>query len=200
MRDTPLPSGLPPMSMREERRIKQRIRAQIKPLSVATLDQAKNFYMAVGQGISHWSGMEGRVVQVVAKLLITTEPKAGLVMYNIMNLHSWITIVDDLFSLDKTYPKSAKKWGTIAELLKKEIDNRVRLAHHSISQEDVDPGEELRMIQAFLRPHKLDLRRKWAKAKPLTMREIVDFTGRVNDIHDKLIDLLKLMKKRKSSR
>ena len=83
---------------------------------------------------------------------------------------------------------------------KKEIDNRVRLAHHSISQEDVDPGEELRAIQAFLRPHTLDHRKKWTKAKSLTMMEIVDFTGRVNDIHEKLIALLELMKKRKSLR
>ena len=76
----------------------------------------------------------------------------------------------------------------------------MRLAHHSISQEDVDPGEELRAIQAFLRPHTLDHRKKWTKAKSLTMMEIVDFTGRVNDIHEKLIALLELMKKRKSLR
>jgi hypothetical protein len=48
---------------------REAIRAQIKPLSVALVDQAKNFYLAVGQGISHWSSMEGRLVQVAAKLL-----------------------------------------------------------------------------------------------------------------------------------
>jgi 5-bromo-4-chloroindolyl phosphate hydrolysis protein len=36
--------------------------------------------------------------------------------------------------------------------------------------------------------------------KPLTMTEIVDFTGRVNATHDNLVHLLKLMKKRKSLR
>jgi hypothetical protein len=177
------------------KKVLRQIEKQLKPMSESLMDQAKNFYMAVGQGISHWSNMEGRLVQVVAKLLRTTEPKAGLVMYSIINLHSWLAIIDELFELDNSYPKSAQKWAIIAASLRKEIDNRVRLAHHSISREDVDPGEELRVIQAVLRPHTLDHRKKSMKAKPLTMVEIADFTGRVNDIHEKLIALLELMKK-----
>jgi hypothetical protein len=75
----------------------------------AQMDQAKNFYIAVGQGISHWSQMEGRLVQVVARLLRTSETKAGLVMYSIINLHIWIQIIDELFSLDGSYPRSLKR-------------------------------------------------------------------------------------------
>jgi len=181
------------MSGREERR-------QTKPLSVALADQAKNFYMAVGQGISHWSRMEGRLVQVAARLLRTSEPKAGVVMYSIMNFHIWIQIIDDLFVLDGTYPRSFKMWRKITDRLKGENDIRVRLAHHSMSQEDVDPGEELRAIQAYLRPGSLDTRAKWQKSNPLTMMEIVDFTGRVGENQHKLISLLEQMKKRKSLR
>jgi PleD family two-component response regulator len=86
MRDLPLPRNLPKMSRREERALKQRIRQQIKPLPAALRDQARNFYMTVGLGISQWSRMEERVVQIVAVLLRTSEAKAGLVMYSIINL------------------------------------------------------------------------------------------------------------------
>jgi hypothetical protein len=64
----------------------------------------------------------------------------------------------------------------------------------------VAPAEELRAMQAYLRPSKLDLRSKPKKSKPLTMIEILDFAGRVNDIHDKLISLLETMKKPESLR
>jgi hypothetical protein len=188
------------MSRKEERRIRQRIREQIKPESVALVDQAKNFYMAVGQGISHWSNMETRLVQVAAKLLRTSEAKAGLLMYSIMNFNVWTQIIDDLFVMDGTYAKSLKIWRGIFEILRAENNIRVGLAHYSISQEDVDPGDELRAIQAFLRPGKLDVRSKSKKWKPLTMNEIADFTDRVGQIHQKLILLLAQMNKRKSLR
>jgi hypothetical protein len=180
--------------------LKKQFPEQFKPLPVALMDQAKSFYMAVGQGISHWAHMEERLIQVVAKLLRASEAKAGLIMYSITNFHVWIQIIDDLFVLDGTYPKSLKLWRGIADSLKSENDIRVRLAHHSMSQEDEDPEEEERTIQAFLRPGRFDTRTKSKKFKPLTMVEIVDFTGRIGDIHEKLISLLKQMKKRKSLR
>ena len=166
------------------RMIEKKLKNHLKPLSVALMDQAKNFYMAVGQAISHWSKMEERLIQVTAKLLKTQEPKAGLVMYSIMNLHSWIQVIDDLFVLDGTYPKSLKRWRAVAESLRAENDIRVGQAHYSISQDDVDPQGELRAIQAYLLPGKLDIRKKTKKCEPLTMTEIVEFTGRVNKIHD----------------
>jgi hypothetical protein len=180
--------------------IKRKLQPHVKPLSVAKMDQAKNFYLSVGQGISHWSGMETRLVQVAAKLLRTSELKAGLVMYSIQNLYVWIQIIDDLFVLDGTYPKSLKLWRNIVELLKAENDIRVQLAHHSISQEEVTFPTGEQGIQAFLRPSKLDTRTKSKKYKPLKMMEIAEFTGRVGTIHDKLISLLTLMHKRKSLR
>jgi hypothetical protein len=174
------------------RRMTEReLKKHLKPLSVSLWDQARNFYATVGQAISHWSKMEECLIQVAAKLLKTEEPKAGLVMYSIMNLHSWIQIIDDLFVLDGTYPKSLKRWRTVAESLREENNIRVGLAHYSISQDDVDPQGELRAIQAYLRPGKLDIRKKSKTWKPLTMVEIVEFTGRVDKIRDNLISLLK---------
>jgi hypothetical protein len=195
----PLPRNLPPMSRREERLIRQRIREQTKPLSEALVDQAKKFYISVGQAISHWSRMENRLVQITARLLETSEEKSGLIMYSIINRHVWLQLIDDLFVLDGEYPQSLKMWRKIAQSLKAENDIRVQLAHHSISQDEEKNGGEIE-IQAYLRPSKLDVRTKAKKAKPLTMTQIVDFTGRVNAIHDRLVSLLELMKKPKSSR
>ena len=42
-----------------------------QPLSVALMQQSKDFYLAVGQGISHWALMESRLVEIAAKLLQT---------------------------------------------------------------------------------------------------------------------------------
>jgi hypothetical protein len=188
----------------ERRKAAKAIRDQIKPLSVALTDQAKTFYLAVGQGITHWSRMEGRLVQVVAKLLGTTEPKAGLVMYSIINLHTWIQIIDELLELDGTYPNSFKLWRGIAKAVRKEIDNRLRLAHHALSQEEEEwetpKGTKARGVAAYLRPSQLDVRTKTRNMKPLTMVEIVAFTGRVGDIHSDLISLLELTHQPQSSR
>jgi hypothetical protein len=193
--DIRLPPGLPPMSMREERALKQRVRQQIKPKSVALWDQAKNFYMAVGMGISHWARMEIRLVQVMARLLRISEAKAGLITYSIINLHTLLQIIDELFVLDGTYPKSLKVWRTVAGSIRAENDIRVRLAHHALSQDEDGTG-----VQAYLRPSRFDVRSKSTKAKPLTMVEIGNFVERVGKIHDQLISLLERIKKRKSLR
>jgi hypothetical protein len=158
-----------------------------------------NFYKSVGQGISHWATMEGRLVQITAILLDTSEDKAGLVMYSIINFHTWLQIVDDLFTLDGTYPNSLKLWRAVLKSLKAENDVRARLAHHAISQDEEKIGSRTG-TQAYLRPARLDLRTKSKKAKPLTMVEILEFIGRVGNIHDKLLVLLQQMKKPQSSR
>jgi hypothetical protein len=176
------------------------LREQVKPLSVALMDQAKNFYMAVGQGISHWSSIEGRLVQIAANLLRTSEEKAGLVMYSIININIWLQIIDELFVLNGTYPKSLRLWRQISESIRSENNIRVRLAHHSMSQEEVAVPDEITGFQAYLRPGRLDARVQSQKSKPLTIVEIVEFTGRVNEIHGRLISLLTLMKKRKALR
>jgi len=76
------------LSKKERRALEKAFREQVKPLSVSLMDQAKNFYRAVGQGISHWASMEGRLVQIVAKLTRMSEDKAGLIMYSINNFYS----------------------------------------------------------------------------------------------------------------
>jgi hypothetical protein len=175
------------------------IKKHLKPLSVALLDQAKNFYISVGQGITHWASMEGRLVQIAARLLKTSEEKAGIVFYSIININIWITIIDELFEQDGTYTNSMKAWRKLIGPLRKENKIRVRLAHHLMSQDEEDLGGT-KAIQAYLRPGQLDSRAESKNVKPMTMVEIVEFTGRVGDLHDSLLNVLRLMEKRKSSR
>jgi hypothetical protein len=75
--------------------------AQTQPLSAALFEQSELFYATVGQGISHWSAMETRLVQIVAKLLKTSDEKAGLIMYSIANFHTWLMIIDELFCIGR---------------------------------------------------------------------------------------------------
>jgi hypothetical protein len=106
-------------------------------------------------------------------------------MYSIINFHTWLQIIDELFTLDGTYPKSLQLWRAVLESLKAENDLRARLAHYAISQDEEKIGDEGTGTQAYLRPARLDLRTKSKKAKPLTMVEISDFTGRVGQIHER---------------
>src|SRR5262245_23413036 len=108
------------LSKKERRAREKAFREQVKPLSVSLMDQAKKFYMGVGQGISHWARMEGRLVQIVAKLTRTSEDKAGLIMYSINNFYTWIDIIDQLFVIDGTYKRSLEAWRKLIEPLKKE--------------------------------------------------------------------------------
>lgn len=61
------------------------------------------FYTTIGQGITAWSGMEEVIVQIAAKLLRTSEVKAGLIMYSTINFYVWLQIIDDLFVLDALF-------------------------------------------------------------------------------------------------
>jgi hypothetical protein len=61
-------------------------------------------------------------------------------MYSIINFYTWLQIIDELFLLDGTYPKSLKLWRSAAESLKAENDIRARLAHHAISQDEEKIG------------------------------------------------------------
>jgi hypothetical protein len=165
----------------------------------AKLAQVRLFYAGVGQGISQWARMEERLVQITAKLLKTSEKKAGLILYSIINFYVWLDIIDQLFILDASYKDAHAKWQTLVSLLKKENDIRVRLAHHALDL-DLKVDYERHSLEAYLRPGKYDTRTKSKTLKPLETQEIIDFAQRISDLHDQLILVLELMKKRKPLR
>jgi hypothetical protein len=175
------------------------LQRHVKASEELRLEQFRLFYGAVGQGISRWSSMEETLVQIAAKLVRTSEPKAGAIMYSINNFYAWLQIIDDLFVLDDTFPKSLKRWRGMIETLKKANDTRVRLAHHAV-HEDLLPLLLGASAQADLRPGRLDTRSKTGTLKPLKMKEVIDFTDHVAVLHERLKELLFQMKKRKSLR
>ena len=143
--------------------------------------------------------MEERLVQMAARLLRSSERKAGLVLYSIINFYVWIDIIDQLFVLDGTYKNAQAKWKTLLSMLKKENDIRVRLAHHALDL-DIEVDHEKHSMQAYLRPGKFDTRTKAKTLKPIETQEIIEFAGRVSDLHDQLILVLEQMKKPKQLR
>lgn len=147
-------------------------------------------YILVGEAITHWSDLEGRLVRIGAKLLGIPADKAGVVFYSIANFYTWIAIIDDLFDFDGSYLKSAARWHKIKSRIKSENDIRVRIAHQGTPVDS--PGE--------LRRHHLDARSKSRAGKPLTAAEIQSFIVRVDRLYADLIDLLRMMRHSPSSR
>lgn len=153
--------------------------------------QNEPLYTAIGEAITHWSDLEGRLVRIAAELLRGAPiERVGLVLYSVANFHTWIAVIDDLLALDGTYPNSAARWHKLTKRLKAENDIRVRLAHQGIPLDA--PGQ--------LRRHKFDVRSKSVAGRPLTIEEIKAFIERVDTLYADLIDLLILMRQPQSSR
>jgi len=146
----------------------------------------QDLYSSVGQAISMWASMESEVIEIAAILLGTTEQKTGLVFYSIMNFFSWLTIIDQLFTIDFKYSGHKPGWGKCAETLKALNDTRVRLAHHTVWDKPLDDSKP-----ATIGPGRYDTRSKWREQGHLNEDEIIIFTAAVLDVSDKLKALLR---------
>lgn len=136
------------------------------------------FFNATGQALTVWARMEEQLVVIVAILLPAMTNKAGLVMYSIINFQVWLTVIDELFSLEAKYSAFRPRWNKIAEKLRREKDYRDRLAHHPISQESEG--------MALSKPPRLDTRQKSKAFTPLTLAQATDFAARVASIAEDL--------------
>jgi hypothetical protein len=155
--------------------------------STAMSEERELFYISIGQGITVWTGTETLLVQIAARLLCTSELKAGLVLYSITNFFSWLTIIDDLFTMEPKFASLKPEWGPIAEKLKALNDTRVRLAHHTAW------GCQQIHGKSFLRPGFFDVRPKSRKYPPLTASEIVAFSQRVRSVYKQMDAFLEKM-------
>lgn len=106
------------------------------------------------------------------------------------NFFAWLTIVDELYTLEPMYKDHRSEWGHCSDTLRSLNDTRVRLAHHTVWDH---PSENA----TGLRPGRLDVRTKSRKHGPLTDAEIMEFTGKVLDIGDRLGKLLEAMRSTK---
>lgn len=142
------------------------------------------FFTSVGQSISMWSNTEGFLVAVAGMLLDTRFAKAGLIFYSIPNFYSWLSIIDELFSMEQKFSAQKPEWGAIADRLKKLNDTRVRLAHHSFRR-----GQEVDHFPV-LRPNRYDTRAKSKKHGPLDIDEIMAFTEDLLPVMERITKLL----------
>lgn len=168
--------------------------AEIDPTKIDDTSWRRHeaLYSSVGQAISMWASMEGEIIEIAALLIGTPERKAGLIFYSIMNFYAWLTIIDELFSMEPIYELHKPDWGICGESLKTLNDTRVRLAHHTVWD---NPSKDV----PGLRPGKHDARSKSRKHAALSDDDIIRFTQGVLNISDKLTALLKAMRATKSS-
>jgi hypothetical protein len=163
------------------------VEANMTGWSAEEWKERQTFYSSVGQAISLWTSMETRLVMVASVLMGTSERKAGLVLYSIMNFYTWLSIMDDLFQMDPDFQTLQSEWAAVQKKLKGMNDTRNRLAHHTAwEQPDDDPSPALR-------PGKYDARTKSQKHDPLTIRAILEFTKEVSKLKSRLFALWKEM-------
>jgi hypothetical protein len=156
-----------------------------------------DFYYFIGRSITSWSITEGHLVYVAAMLLDTTQKKAGLVLYSIINFYTWLSIIDELFAMDPKYQPLRPDWIAIDKQLKKLNDVRVRLAHHTVrSGKGVEAllsdGNEMEAF-ASLKPSRHDHRSKSLKLPSLRIEELGDFINGLSEVTDAILKLMDRM-------
>jgi hypothetical protein len=154
----------------------ERMKAEYRAKFGVSWDEVHNFHASVGLAISHWAFMETRLVQICARLLGASDERTGVMLYSIMNFHSWLNIIDDLFLLTPSYSKEKTAWGKESAKLRAMADIRNRLAHHTA----------LGVGSPTLKPSALDARSKSKKHTPLTRQEITDFAQAINTMNEAL--------------
>jgi hypothetical protein len=153
-------------------------------LTPEELDGRTEFYATVGQGISNWTRVEVRLIQIAARLLGSSVEKAGAIFYSIINFHNWLSIIDELLFLDQRFMPAKNDWNKLAGKLRALNDMRMRLAHHTVWHTSDDPG------RPTLKPAKEDTRKKSRSHKPLTATQILDFTNATTRVVNELRSFL----------
>src|SRR5437660_12484812 len=118
--------------MRLPKVLTKELQEALDGVAVSQRNYTKLFFTLVGMGISFWAAMEEDLVKIVALLMRTSQAKAGLVMYSIINFYVWINVIDELLAIEGADEEVLTQWRSIAEALKTENDIRVRLAHHFV--------------------------------------------------------------------
>jgi hypothetical protein len=170
------------------------LKAQLNELAPKLDEQNKwALYTSVGQALSAWAVMEESLVGIAALLLRTDLPKAGIMMYSIINFQVWLNVISELFSQDEIYVTLKPKWNKIFESLRPIKDTRDRLAHHTVWHEDkVDP---MISSHSLLKPADYDTRQKSQKQKykPLDYDQIYNFIESVHKVQDECKALINSM-------
>jgi hypothetical protein len=168
----------------------------IKQFAAIKKQAEHDLYYAIGSAITSWSRMEGLLVFVTSMLLGTSPEKAGLVSYS-MNIHPWLTVIDELFAFDPDYVALRPHWVEIDKRLRKLNDVRTRLAHHSVVEgkgiEVLVTGGDEKEVLPLLVANEYDVRSKTKKQAPLQIFELGQFITDLNPVIDQISNLLDLM-------
>lgn len=166
----------------------QKLRSDLEEINTkAKQTNRQILFSTVGRALTAWSKMEEFLVAIVAILLRADPEKAGVVMYSIFNSNTWLSVIHDLFELDKQYSQFQKRFDKIAERIKRIKDQRDQLAHHSVR---MDSGQN----DPIIKSSRFDARSKSKKQQPLTLQQVSKFTDTVLDIADDLDELVDAIK------
>lgn len=177
--------GLSADEARELEAMELDLAASIDRLRGAQRLMEKAFFETVGQAISIWAHVETLMVAITALLLRSPPRKVGVMLYSNQNLHVWLNIIDELFSLDAETIEFRPQWTALSADLRSLNDTRVRLAHHTYFHRQRDPSNPA------LLPGRFDSRKKSAKYAPLETEEILDFLDSVTKSSEGLDALMK---------
>jgi hypothetical protein len=136
-------------------------------------------FTSVGRALSMWAALEQCLVSTTAALLFTTEKKAGIVMYSIINFGAWLGIMGELFAEDELFAHLKPKWDKFSSRMRALKDMRDRIAHHSVFSADT-PAAMARFTG--LKPSPFDVRSKSKKQQPLTTVQVDEFYEAIGDV------------------
>lgn len=142
------------------------VRHPTKKLKVADSDK-EEIFTEIGYALSLWTFVESYLVAILSLLLAADPERVGIVMYYNMNVSSWFSLISDLLSLSPEMRRLKDRWNSEISELRRLKDLRDRLAHQPVWVDSPDL-----VVRAAL----LDLRMKSAKQKPLTIRELQNFS------------------------
>ncbi|MEA2920797.1 MAG: hypothetical protein QOF07_760 [Bradyrhizobium sp.] len=135
-------------------------------------------FKSVGKALSMWAALEQGLVSTTAGLLFTTEKKAGIVMYSIINFGAWLGIMGELFAEDELFVPLKPKWDKLSSRLRALKDMRDRIAHYSVFSADT-PAAMAKFTT--LKPSPFDRRSKSRKQQPLTAEQVEEFCQAIGD-------------------
>ena len=135
-------------------------------------------FTSVGKALSLWAALEQCLVGITAGLLCTSEKKAGIVMYSIINFGAWLGIIGELFAEDELFVHLKSRWDKLSSRLRALKDTRDRIAHHSVFSADT-PVAMARFTG--LKPSPFDGRSKSRKQQPLTTEQVEEFYQAIGD-------------------
>lgn len=163
----------------------EELRTATRTAARAATENAKiGLLSRVGYAISAWAKMEESLVVIAMHLLRTHPEKAGVVMYSIINPHTWGIIINDLFFVDSKLKKYQRKFNQIFERVRPLIDQRNQIAHHSIRGSDAAPQ---------IKSSVFDARTKTKKLPPLDIGEIKKFSDKILNIANEFNNLASAM-------